>query len=169
MLKKGGGNEMSKLSQEIDEIRKHQKKVNESAKDSEDVKSGKCTKEEELQEPGYVLYNHITECTVNILQSPTVEAAFDMLSKKLGDEATKALIDVFAISMTNSAHQAVLFYDELLKKELTKSFDSVGHHLNLAKADIQAHSGAIDVFRKRLDDIDKTINVNKLKKDNGIS
>ncbi len=159
---------MSPLNKEIDEIRKQQKRVNDSAKESEDVKSGKCTEEDELQEPKYVLYNQITECTVQILQSPTVEKAFEVLSEKLGDDIAKAFVDILAISMTNSAHQAVLFYDELLKKELTKSFDTVGHHINLAKADIQAHSGAIDVFRKRLDEIDNKMQIDKVKKENGI-
>lgn len=159
---------MNRLDKEIETIRKQQQAVNESAKEVKEVKEGKCTLEDELKEPKYVLYNQITECTIQILQSPTVVDAFTMLSEKLGDEVAGALVDIFAISMTNSAHQAVLFYDELLKKELTKSFDSVGHHINLAKADIQAHTGAIDVFRKRLDKLEQKQKIDKIKKDNEI-
>lgn len=157
------------LNDSVNEIKTFQENIKKTAEQSEDVKAGKCTTEEELQEPAYVLYNQIAESSIKILQLPEVINTFSLLSEKFGDDTSKAIVELMAIAMTQSAHQAVLFYDDLLKAELTKQFDNIGEHLNMALADIAGHSGALSVFKSQLSDIQKKLQIDKFTKDNNVT
>lgn len=157
------------LNDSINDLRQCQENLKKKAAESEDVKEGKCTVEDELKEPAYLLYNQIAESSIRILQLPEVVKTFAKLSDKLGDDLAKSFVELLALTMTQSAHQAVLFYDDLLKAELTKQFDNVGEHLNDTRAVVEGHTGALSVFKTQLSEIQ-----NKLKKDafvkaNGIS
>lgn len=157
------------LNSTVELLRDSQKKAAASAAESEDVKSGSSTVEEELQEPGYVLHNQIVENTISILQAPVMLEAFKVIGASIGDEVTSALVNVMVISMTNSAHQAILFYDELLKGELTKQFDNIGEHINMMKSEMDGQLSAMKVFRKELTEIEQKIQIDEFKKQNGVS
>ena len=155
------------MNDSIENIKDFQKKMEDASGNTEDVRSGMSTKEEEQQEPAYLLLNGIADTSVKILQMPTVAAFFEKLSNKLGSDLTHDLIEVLTIIMSNSAYEAVVFYDELLKRELTKQFDNVGETFNKIGADVNAHNGVLSVFKARLDEIEKSLKIDKIKKDIG--
>ena len=68
------------LNESIESIKRMQAKMEEAAGNTEDVKNGDATKEEEMQEPAYVLFNGIAETSIKILQSPTVVETLDRKS-----------------------------------------------------------------------------------------
>lgn len=154
---------------EIDELVRRQKEAYKAAAETEDVKAGNCTADDERQEPGFILYNQISKNVIEILNKPEVAKVFANIGKVMGDELSKEFISVIALSMSVSAHNAITFYDSLLKKELDAQFDNIGHHINLCKADIVGHQSVLEVFKKRLDEIEKQNKINKFAKDTGIN
>lgn len=157
------------LTKTIDDIKEYQDKIKENAENSQDVKDGKCTKEDELKEPAYLLYNQIAESNIKILQMPPVVKAFEILNKNLGEESSKTLVELLAILMTQASHQAVLFYDDLLKQELTKQFDLYGDYLNKNIADVNGMKSAIEVIKKRVGNFEHDKTINKFSKENNIT
>lgn len=146
-------------------VKNAQKDMKKSASKSQAVKEGIVTPEEELKEPGYVIYNAISENVIKILQEDNVIKMFKEMSKYIPGPCTQLLIELLAILMTNASYSSILFYDELLKKELINQFDNVGHHINLAKSDIEGIKSAMEVHRKQLSEISETLMINKIKKD----
>lgn len=157
------------LNDSINELKQFQEAVKKAAEQSPDVKDGKVTAEEELQEPGYMLYNQIAESSIKILELPEVVKAFAKLTETFGEETSKSLVELFALTMTQSSYQAVLFYDSLLKEELGKQLDNIGVHLNGAKADIEGIKPALTVFKKQIGEIQKKLEIDKFVKDNNIT
>lgn len=151
--------ESNSLEDSIKDLKDYQDSIKKAAEQSEDVTDGKCTKEDELNEPGYVLFNNIAESSIRILQIPEVVKGFEKLSEKLGEDGSKTLVELIALTMTQSAYQAILFYDDLLKNEITKQFDLYGNTINRTRADIDGQSAAMNVFRKRLDKIEKDLKI----------
>lgn len=161
--------ESNSLEDSVKDLKEYQESIKEAAESSEDVKNGKCTVDDELHEPAYVLFNNIAESSIRILQIPEVVNSFKKLSETLGEDGSKTLVELLALTMTQSAHQAVLFYDDLLKSELTKQFDIYGNQLNQMMADIKGQSAAMSVFRKRLDTIEKDTKIKDFSQKNNIT
>ena len=154
---------MSQLTDDIEAIKRAQEAVNKSADDAEDVKDGTVTADEERQEPAYKLFNGIAETSIKILSMPTVASLINDIGDKLGDDLAKRLTEALTICMTNSAYMAVNFYDDLLKDELTKQFKEVDQNFNKLSADINAHTGVLEVHNKKISDIEKKMTIDDLK------
>ena len=107
------------------------------------------------EDPSYVLYDSITESTINILKLKPMRDLFDKISDSVGEGTAKSMIEMISLCMTHSAHNAVVFYDELLKSELTKQFDLYGDSLNECIAVVNAHAGVLKILKKRIDDLEK--------------
>lgn len=161
--------EKTPLDKSVEDLNRWKEDINKSAEEAEDVKEGRCTAEEERKEPAYVLYNQIAESSIHILQLPEIVSTFAMISETVGEKTGKALVELMAIAMSQSAYQAICFYDELLKEELSKQFNHVGEHLNIARADIDAHTSALSVFRKQLNDIQNKMKIDTFTKENNVT
>lgn len=133
---------MPDLKDSVEEMENLRKHVKEAAGRSENKDDG-----------SYVLYDMIIESVINILNSESVKKSFTALSSKLGTETVKPLVELLTICMTNSAQNAIVIYDDLLKQELTKQFDRLGDALNNCIATVNAHDGAIKVLRKSITDV----------------
>jgi hypothetical protein len=156
---------MNPLEESVKEVEKTMETFNQLIEESEDVKEGRTTSEEEKQEPGNMLFIKISEMVISILKDPNFTKSFKKISESgLGDDATRELVNILAITSANSAYQALIFYDELLKKELTKQFDHIAHHINIDKSDISGIKSACEVFGKKIGNIENTIKASELKK-----
>lgn len=156
------------LQHEIDSIRKAQAAAEKAASETDDVKEGRCTPEDEKAEPGFVLYNRIAESMIEIMQQPEVTNGFVKIGKILGEEVSTTLVSIIAMCTVTGAHNAIVFYDELLKKELSQNFELVSKRVNEAVADTAAFRGVLEVFKKKLDEIEKKDKISQIKKDAGI-
>lgn len=148
-----------KVSNTIDEINRQREVVKENLINSDDVKAGKCTPEEELQEPSYILYDSIARSTIEILKQPIIDKSLSDLAKDTSDNFSKSLVELLAVVMTQSAHQAILCYDELLKNEISKNFDLVYERLNSTSASVESHKAVLKVFKASLNEIESKIKI----------
>lgn len=121
------------------------------------------------REPAYVLYNMIANGSIELLQNESAIKAFQKLAEKTDGETAKLMIEMFAIMLTQSAYNAVVFYDELLKQELTKQFDHFADNINQNRAAISGQHGAILVFKKQLDEIQSKLKIEQFAKENNIT
>jgi hypothetical protein len=157
------------LEGSINDIKAGQEKFKEAATAATgNTEEQDAAEKEAFGDLGTVLFNQITETSIGIIQTPEIEESLLTIATNMNmDQASiAALINIIAISMTNSAHQAILFYDDLLKKELTKQMDNVGHHINLGKTDSEAFKSVLQIHQKRIDEISNILQMNNLKKEN---
>lgn len=149
----------------ISSIQKMREKVKDTAKEHPDVKSGKVTVEEQLKEPGYLLYEQIMNSVIDTLSGPQAAACFVKIGEKLGPEFTQNFVAVIGLCMASSAHNAIVFYDELLKKELQAKFSEVSAHVNTCETDVATFGGVMKVFKKRLDELEKDKKIKEVMND----
>lgn len=152
------------LQHEIDEIEKSKKAAEEALKQHPDVKEGKSTIEEEKQEPGFILYNQIAESMIDIMKKPEVSIGFIKIGKQLGEEMSRTFVDLIAVCTVTAAHNAIVFYDDLLKKEIKTHFDVLTNYTNNNSADIHALKSVLEVFNKRLSEIEKKLKIDEINK-----
>lgn len=158
-------NKMKEVQQRVEEA------VSEQQAESTDTENTEAPQQSTVDPVGNVLFNQITESTIKIMQSPEIEKSLVLIGEnmKMDEKSIAALINVIAIAMTNSAHQAILFYDDLLKAELGKQFDNVGHHINLGKADMEAFKSVLQVHQKQMNEIKTALKLADIKKENEAS
>lgn len=150
-----------------DTINKFNKKTNDIDNETRKMDENN-DKDKENDNPGYILYNAIANSSIELLKNDTVINTFKKLSDKLGEDLSKSIVEMFAILLTQSSYQSVLFYDSLLKKELDIQFKHYTEHINIAKADISAHHDVLKVLRKQLNDIQDKLKIKEFEKENNI-
>lgn len=142
---------MNALENEIKNLKDNHERV---IKDAEEAAK---KNDQEISPLMKILYDEIVESNIEILQDPNVVEKFKSLADKFGDDTSKTIVDLFAVTMTLSSFRAIMFYDEHLTKELDKSFKFIENNLNINRADIKGCKGAIDVFRNRLEEINSKL------------
>lgn len=148
----------------IDDLNNFKDNLSKAAENTEDVKKGDATLEEEKQEPDFLLFDAISESSIAILQLPSIQEGFKHLSENITEDGVKKLIEIMVIAMTHSAYNAITFYDGLLKEELIKQFDHYGDSLNSCIGKVNAHEGAIAVLKERVNSFIKEKQVDELNK-----
>lgn len=151
------------LADAVKSIENFKNNMKEATKHTKDVKEGSCTPEDEQKEPAYILYDGIADGSISILESPVFIEGFKKISDKLGDEVSRSLAEMLAIAMTKSAYSAITFYDDLLKAELQKQFDNYGSSLNGVIAKTNGINGAMEVFKKRIGDMENKLKIDSIK------
>lgn len=146
---------MSKLDLAVEDIKKLKAGAKKVAENSEDVKSGKCTVEDEMAEPAFRLYDQIANANIEILQNPEMVKAFNNIAECTSDELASNLAVVVAVAMTQASHQAILFYDELLKHEIDTALDYVYEGLNNMAADNEGLHKAFTAMKNKIDELTK--------------
>lgn len=148
------------FEENITDLRHTQEKLKDAAENSEDVRNGVSTPEEEKKEPGYVIYNEIMETTVKILQSDTMASVFATMAEKIGEDMTKSFITALSLAMTHSSYNAIVLYDHMIKSELQKSFDTIGEGVNNLSGIVNGHHGAMSVMKSRIEALEKAVGIN---------
>ena len=149
---------MNPLDESIETIKNMQKVIEEQIENSDDVKEGINTKEEEMQEPQNLLFTKISESVILTLQNPDIINGFAVIHNSgFGKEATEVLINIIAITAATTAFNAMTFYDGLLKEELTKQFDHIANHINNSKSDIQGIMSACEVYKKKIGELENQL------------
>lgn len=152
----------------ISDCNKIKEGIEKIASEDNDVKEGRCTKEDQMKEPGYLLFSQISDSVVQILSDERVISSLTNMVNFMGNdkdsklEISKSFIETISVIMTNASYQAVLFYNDMLKEELTKQLDHMVDGLNTTRADVKGISMAIDVFKKRINDIEKTLKISEI-------
>ena len=150
------------LDASVAELEDLKQKLHEAAEHTQDVENGDATPDEERQEPEYILFNKITETTLEILKMPSFVEGFKTISLILGEESAKKVAEMMAVAMTHSAVSAVMFYDEYLNEQLTKQFNRFAEALNNTIAVVNGMEPAMEIYKKRISEIEKQIRINKI-------
>ena len=155
---------MPTLDDSIKEIKRFKENLKEAAKTDDDVKNGIVTPEEEMKEPDFQIYDIIAETTIQILQNKRIVETFNKVSEKIGDELTKSIIEALSIAMTNSAFNAILWYDQMLEQEIVPQVNKLIEKVNGLDADVTGYSGAIRVLKEKVSELEKQKITEKLDK-----
>lgn len=121
---------------------------------------GKDDEEETLDR---MMYKHVLSTSIDIVNNKHTKSIFKSIESKLGEDVSEQLIELFVLSMTHSAHDAVAYYDGLLWDQLNERFKYVIDEINKNRSTLEAHDAVLNVQRKKLDDIDKQIKLTNLK------
>lgn len=161
--------ETNAVLQQIDDIisliNKTRAAVNESWANSEDVKSGKVTVEDEQKEPSHVLYNGIIDSTINVLKAPATVNALTSMSKGMELSAVGDMLGFIALAISTAAYNSITLYDGLIKDEISKQLQMFVDKINECTAEIMAHKSVLEVHSKRLTEIEKRLNISDIQKD----
>ncbi len=154
----------NKINEQINNMKNFQENMKKASEETADVKDGVTTPEEEQQEPSYVLFNAITENCIQTLQLESVAASMNKIGDKLGDDLTAELCTVMAVLMSQTAFNAVMFYDDILNKSLDEKFKEYDTIINDVSATTKGINGAMEVFKTRIGEIQKKIGLDNTKK-----
>jgi hypothetical protein len=152
------------LEDSINEISEVKENLLGLIKNSKKVKDGVLTEEEAMHEPENIVYLNIVDTIIHILKNEELSKQFKLLEENnISNEAIKILINIIAVITTNATYSAVVFYDELLKKELSKQFDNLGNHINKLTSEINGIKPACEVYNKKIGNIEKILKINEIK------
>ena len=140
------------IQKQINELKDAKETIEKAAENSEDVKNGKCTKEDEKQEPMYYFSQAISDTCIQILESDaTLNAISDLLTElKLEAKVAGPLFNLLFITMVNASFNSIVLYDKILTKALDDQFNMYNENFSKLFADVSAHTGAIDVLRSKI-------------------
>ena len=150
------------LAQAAKDIESLADSVRQIAAESPDVKAGRISVEDELKEPGYVLYTQIAKCTASIFSNQMVADTLKHLGSKIGEEAAADIMNLLAVCMTQASHQAIVFYDDLLKVELKQHMDRIIEQTNKNSATLQANNSVLQVYRKAINAINQKLMLSEI-------
>ena len=154
----------SNTEKAVDEINNFREAMRKATENSDDVKDGISTVEEEQQEPEFVLFDAIAESSINTLQMDAVVESMNKIADKLGDDLTSELCTIMAVLMSNSAFNAIMFYDDLLREQINEKFKEYDSIINDISAVTNGMNGAMEVFKKRIGDIQDKLGLDNAKK-----
>ena len=146
---------MATLDESVEAVNEFRKNLNEAAETNDNVKDGISTPEEEKQEPEFMMYDVIAETTIEILQNEHIVKMFDELKEKIGDDLTKSIIEAMSIAMTNSAFNAIQWYDKMLETNIVPQFNAMVNRINEIGADVSGYGEAIKALRAKVSVLEK--------------
>ena len=155
---------LNKTAVEIDEATRKMNEEDESREENDSKNQNN-----ENTDPAYVLYNAIADNSIELLRNETVINTFRKIADTVGEDVSKSIIEMMAILMSQSAYHAIVFYDTLLKKELDNQFNHFAAHINTNRADIDAHSGVLKVFKQQLSTIQNSLKIEKFEEENNVT
>ena len=112
------------------------------------------------------LYDAISDASISILSLPSVNRAFEILKNKIGNENAKSLIEMLAVVMTNSAMNAVVYYDSKQDPMLEKMFNDFKERINLHGSIIDGHEDILKIYRNKVDALEHDVKMLKMYLDN---
>lgn len=152
----------------IDEIRQGKEAFDE-ALEKEEAKDEEAAED---NQPSKVLMTGISETIIDILQDPSINSYFKIISDAFGgtDEekhkATQALVTCMAITMTYGAYRSITLYDEMLRDNLIQQFDSQISAMNHLKSDHAAHQAVVKLHSQKLKTIMDKLKIDEFVKEN---
>lgn len=149
----------------IEGIEEAKKKLDKAIEESEQIKSGEVKKEDVQEDPGYILFNKISDTCINILRDEALIKYFESLEKGMGLDSTKSLLEMLVIIITRASYQSIIEYNDMLKAELDERLKILDSHDNILKADVDACKSALSVFNKKLGDLENNEILKKVAND----
>ena len=110
------------------------------------------------------LYMNIANTMVTLFSLDSVKTAYNKVSESLDEEASSDLLMLLVLIITHASYNSIAAYDTLLKAELTDQLQKYGYQLNLTAATVNGHTGVLEVFKKRIGELEKKNKLDEIKK-----
>lgn len=161
-------NPFRKSIEEIKEIQESMQKINKESSTASvkgDVKNKDKVDKDTEPDAGVVLFNNISDTVIKIFETPEVVRRLNIISSNMNmdKDTVSSLIEIISLCVVHASYESVLFYDDLLKKELVKQFDNTVHHINLLKGESEAYKGVLQIHQKQINEIKNSLKINDIK------
>lgn len=137
----------------IDDIKNFEKALKE-ASNNEDAQNDPNT------QAALLMYQSISETCIETLQMDLVVDVMNKIADKVGNELATDICSMLALIMTNSAYNAIMFYDQMLNNNLIPKFEEYDEVINNLAGTTQGINSAMEVFKKRLNELQEKVNKN---------
>lgn len=107
-----------------------------------------------------LMYQSISETCIETLQMDLVVDVMNKIADKVGNELATDICSMMALIMTNSAYNAIMFYDQILNNNLIPKFEEYDEVINNLAGTTQGINSAMEVFKKRLNELQEKVNKN---------
>ena len=137
----------------IDDIKNFEKALKE-ASNNEDAQN------DPNAQAALLMYQSISETCIETLQMDLVVNVMNKIADKVGNELATDICSMMALIMTNSAYNAIMFYDQMLNNNLIPKFEEYDEVINNLAGTTQGINSAMEVFKKRLNELQEKVNKN---------
>lgn len=162
--RKNKNQQINKLDEIIKELQNGAKVFDDNIPNLDEVKDGTLTEDEAKKEPSILLFRTTLSTAVETLNSDLMRNKFkEMIDNGFTEEMAADLLSSIAIDVACSVFKSIIYYDDLLKDQLTKQFDNIADYFNIMRSEVSGTQKAMVTFTDKLNQLEKEIK--ELKKD----
>lgn len=110
------------------------------------------------------LIEKIINNALMITKSPQVLATIDTLKTKIDDETLIAILNLVVYTSSAACHQAILFYDELLRQKLLTDFNKVEEFVANSSINNTVALEQIKILNIRLNEVRQKLQIDDITK-----
>lgn len=111
-----------------------------------------------------ILIEKIIANTSTMFSSPEMIKFIKSLKTKMDEESLGAIINMIAFASSAAAHQAIVYYDEILHDNLNLAFENLKMKILENKVGIETLDSVMNVFKVRLDEVRQKIQIDDITK-----
>lgn len=111
-----------------------------------------------------ILIEKIIANTSTMFSSPEMIKFIKSLKTKMDEESLGAIINMVAFASSAAAHQAIVYYDEILHDNLNLAFENLKMKILENKVGIETLDSVMNVFKVRLDEVRQKIQIDDITK-----
>lgn len=114
--------------------------------------------------PDDQLIEKIIGNTVSIFSSKEMQDIIKSFNTTFDEKTTAGIINMIAYASSVAAHQAIIYYDDMLRKELIVQFQDIINANNINASELTTLKSVMEIFKSRLDEIRNRIQNNEVNK-----
>lgn len=153
-------NEVEKLEEAAKKYDEMMKQINEDAE--------KAYKEAKEASDALNYDNTLIEKIINnaiiMMKSNEVQKIVDTLKGKVDHETIAAVINLTVYASSAAAHQAILFYDELLSSKLKMDFVEIERYIQGKLIEMNALRSVVEVLSARINEVRTKLQLDSIEK-----
>ena len=111
-----------------------------------------------------ILIEKIIANTVTMFSSSEMIKYIKSLKTKFDEESLSAIINMVAFASSAAAHQAIVFYDEVLHQNLDLMVEKLKMKMAENQVTIESLESVMNIFKVRLDEVRNKIQVDEITK-----
>ena len=110
------------------------------------------------------LIEKIIHNSIMITKSPQMVEVITKLKSKIDEEELAAILNLVIYTSSAAAHQAIIFYDEVLRQKLLVDFNKVEEFVNNNAVDNMVAIEQIKILNKRLNEVREKLQIDDIVK-----
>lgn len=114
--------------------------------------------------PDDQLIEKIIGNTVSIFSSKEMQDIIKSFNTTFDEKTTAGIVNMIAYASSVAAHQAIIYYDDMLRKELIVQFQDIINANNINASELTTLKSVMEIFKSRLDEIRNRIQNDEVNK-----